>query len=492
MDMSAPLPDRRDPACAVIPLGHFELNLGMRALLRDGLEVSLGSRAFDILSTIVLAAGRIVTKDELMESVWPGLFVEENNIHVHLSAVRKALGDHRQLIDTVPGRGYRFVAHERAAVHAARIERADGHPSSIAARDTAAARHPLPRRRALFGREAALDGIDSRFASSRVVTLTGPGGVGKTSLAIEHAHRTAARGTFDVAFVDLAKTGALAAVLQTPDAPAQPDGMLLVLDNADHVIDGIAGIVEQLTSERRNLRVLVTSRERLRIAAETVLRVEPLALPQPDRHRDAMMQSPAVMLFVERASLCGVRVDGEHELRLAAEICGRLDGLPLAIELAAGRASVFGLEGVCERLEDRFLLLADGYRTAQPRHRTLRAAFDWSFLRLTPNEQTVYLRMAPLGRFFTIDAVFAAACDDTIDRATALDCIAQLVEKSLLDVSFDGAVAKYRLSESARAYVLEQLGSGNATPCTFHAHEADTAVRHSKRHAPSQVQMCDA
>ncbi|WP_231110477.1 ATP-binding protein [Burkholderia territorii] len=492
MDMSATLPDRCDPGCAVIPLGHFELHLGMRALLRDGLEVSLGSRAFDILSTIVLAAGRIVTKDELMESVWPGLFVEENNIHVHLSAVRKALGDHRQLIDTVPGRGYRFMAHERAVVQAARVERADRQRPSINAQVACAARHPLPRRRTLFGRDAALDVIESRFASSRVVTLTGPGGVGKTCVAIEHAYRTAARHAFDVVFVDLAKPGALAAVLRTLDASAQPARTLLVLDNADHVIDGIAGIVERLIAERHSLRVLVTSRERLRIAAETVFRVEPLALPEPDQRRDAMMQSPAVMLFVERASLCGVRVDGEHELRLAAEICRRLDGLPLAIELAAGRAAVFGLEGVCERLEDRFLLLADGYRTAQPRHRTLRAAFDWSFLRLTPNEKTVYLRMAPFGRFFTIDAVFAAACDDTIDRATALDCIAQLVEKSLLDVSFDGAVARYRLSESARAYVLEQLESGSAAPCAHRAHKADSIVRDANRHARSQVQMCDA
>jgi predicted ATPase/DNA-binding winged helix-turn-helix (wHTH) protein len=450
-------PTRIDPACAVIPLGQFELNLGMRALCKDGREVPLGSRAFDILSTIVLAAGRIVTKDELMERVWPGLFVEESNIHVHLSAVRKALGDHRLMIDTVPGRGYRFKAHELAVASSARADGADLQALHVNATDAISTRHPLPRRRTLFGRDEALDGIGRRFAQSRVVTLTGPGGVGKTCLAIEHAHNTAAAHAFDVVFIDLAESGAVAAIWQTLDAPSQPARTLLVLDNAEHMIDDIAGIVERLIGEQPGLRVLITSRERLRIAPETVFRVEPLALPQAGQHRDMVLLSPAVRLFMERASLCGVRVDDEHALQLAVEICCRLDGLPLAIELAVGRASVFGLEGVRQRLEERFLFLADGYRTAQPRHRTLRAAFDWSFLRLTLREQTVFLRMARFTRLFTIDAVFAVACDDTIDRTTALDSVAQLVEKSLLDVSFDGVTAKYRLSESARAYAQKEL-----------------------------------
>ncbi|CAN7790569.1 winged helix-turn-helix domain-containing protein [Paraburkholderia hospita] len=475
METSGTPPNTSESRNAVIPLGQFELNLRARALCKDGHEVPLGSRAFDILTAIVLADGRIVTKDELMETVWPGLFVEESNIHVHLSAVRKALGDHRQLIHTVPGRGYRFMTRERDASCARSTEHRAERTLVAEATDAGSAKHPLPRRRPLFGREEAVEEIDNRFALTRVLTLTGPGGVGKTCLAIELAHRKAVDTSFDVVFIDLSQCGSASAISHALDDKAATHGCeakcdplqlsmlspsvrtLLVLDNAEHLIDDVARTVEGLMAGHDSLHVLVTSRERLRIATETVFRVEPLALPQAGESRDRLVQPPAVRLFLERASLCGARIDDDNELQLVAEICHRLDGLPLAIELAAGRASVFGLEGVRQRLEERFLLLADGYRTAQPRHRTLHAAFDWSFVRLSPCEQAVYLRVARFTRFFTIDAVFAVACDNEIDRASALDCLAQLIEKSLLDVSFNGVMAKYRLSESARAYALKQL-----------------------------------
>ncbi|SKD04091.1 Predicted ATPase [Burkholderia sp. CF099] len=475
MEMPCMSPNGSASRSSVIPLGQFELDLGVRALCKDGHEVPLGSRAFDILKAIVLAGGRIVTKDELLETVWPGLVVEESNIHVHLSAVRKALGDHRELIDTVPGRGYRFMTRKRDASCARSAEHRAG-PTRVAdATDASSATHPLPRRRSLLGRDAAVEEIDNRFALTRVVTLTGPGGVGKTCLAIELAHCKTGDSSFDVVFVDLSQCDSASAIPHALDDKAATHGgetkcgpsqasthspsmrTLLVLDNAEHLIDDVARIVEGLMAEHDSLHVLVTSRERLRIATETVYRVEPLALPQAGESRDRLVQSPAVRLFLERASLCGMRIDDDNELQLVAELCRRLDGLPLAIELAVGRASVFGLEGVRQRLEERFLLLADGYRTAQPRHRTLHAAFDWSFVRLSPCEQAVYLRVARFTRFFTIDAVFAVACDNEIDRASALDCLAQLIEKSLLDVSFNGAMAKYRLSESARAYALKQL-----------------------------------
>jgi DNA-binding winged helix-turn-helix (wHTH) protein len=194
----------KHPEHSVIALGEFELNLGMRALYKAGREVPLGSRAFDILSVIVLAAGRIVSKDELMDTVWPGVFVEENNIHVHLSAVRKALGDHRQLIDTIPGRGYRLKVFDDPPAEPARDVPTERHAPHFRNADAMTApRHRLPGRRTLLGRAAALDEIEGQFARSRVVTLTGPGGVGKTCLAIEHAHRTIATGASDVVFIDL-------------------------------------------------------------------------------------------------------------------------------------------------------------------------------------------------------------------------------------------------------------------------------------------------
>jgi predicted ATPase len=310
------------------------------------------------------------------------------------------------------------------------------------------------------------------FERTRVLTLTGPGGVGKTCLGVEFAHRMASETSRRVTYLDLAELDSACALAQTVSAklaaqglkadPSPPDlstriRTLLVIDNAELLIDEVARIVERLTSDHYCLHVLVTSRERLRIADETVLRVEPLALPQPSHSSEEMRRSPAVFLFIECARLRGVSIGNDNEIRLVAEICRQLDGLPLAIELAAGRTSVFGLEGVRQRLRERFDLLADGYRTAQPRHRTLLASFEWSVSRLSPCEQAVFFRVALFTGSFTMDAVFSVVCDDKIDYTSALDCVSQLVEKSLLDVCLNGAMATYRVSESARAYALNQL-----------------------------------
>jgi predicted ATPase/DNA-binding winged helix-turn-helix (wHTH) protein len=474
METPSTSPNQDKSGSSVIPLGQFELDLGTRALLKDGHEVRLSSRAFDILTTIVLAGGRIVTKDELLETVWPGLYVEESNIHVHVSAVRKALSDQRQLINTVPGRGYRFVARERDLGQARSCGRTGDRAPAAETAGASSSMRPLPRRRPLFGRDAALGEIENKFELSRVLTLTGPGGVGKTSLGIEFAHRIASDPSRAVIYLDLAECDSASAISQALSAKVVPQGSgksdpsqqpalparirtLLVIDNAEHVIDEVARFVEQLTGEHEFLYVLVTSRERLRIATETVFRVEPLALPPPGKSIDVISQSPAVNLFIKCATLRGVHIGNDDEIRVVAEICHRLDGLPLAIELAVGRASVFGLEGVRERLEERFLFLDEGYRTAQPRHRTLLASLEWSVSRLSPSERAVFLRVALFTGFFTMDAAFAVACDDKIDRMSALDGVAQLVEKSLLDVSVAGVIAKYRLSESARAYALQEL-----------------------------------
>ena len=256
---------------------------------------------------------------------------------------------------------------------------------------------------------------------TRVLTLVGAGGIGKTSLAIEAARHAAADFAEPVWFVELATLGTRDAVLA---ATAQGCGLpvehgtpglaqiamvladqrrLLVLDNAEHVIAHVAEMVEALVAANANLRVLVTSREPLRIMAEAVFRVEPLDVPQPGSTDAQILQHSAVNLFLMRANSLQREVAAESaELRLVGEICRRLDGIPLAIELAAARVVTLGVVGVHRRLDDRMAILAGGYRTALPRHQTLRATFDWSFALLDSDSQALFRRSAVFGGVFTL------------------------------------------------------------------------------------------
>lgn len=462
----------------MIDLGRFQLDLDTRTLRQNGATVHVGSRAFDILAVVVTAGGRLVTKHELMNAVWPQTVVEENNIQVHLSALRKILGADRNLIITVPGRGYQLAKRLNPAA-----------PQQLTVRATAV--HPLPPKKTdLVGRDEALNQIRATLAQTQVLTLVGAGGIGKTTLAIEAARGVAADAPDYVCFIELAalttKEAVLAAIAQGCGLALEGESFgaiqiacalarqrkLLLLDNAEQVIEAVAETVEVLLGQSDTLRVLVTSREPLRIMAETIFRVDALDVPPPHASKADILARSAVTLFLSRANSSQGRVgansdarseDHGEALRRVGEICRRLDGLPLAIELAAARVAALGVEGVYRRLDDRMAILAGGYRTALPRHQTLRATFDWSYTLLDAGTKALFRRLAPFGGVFIFEAMCAVACDADLTIGDVICGISELVAKSLVSVELDGPVAKYRLSESTRAYALEKLNAEGET-----------------------------
>ncbi|MEX3676639.1 winged helix-turn-helix domain-containing protein [Paraburkholderia sp. BR14320] len=480
------------PRPPVIQIGECDVDLGVRALRRGGRVVELGSRAFELLATIALAGGRIVSKDELMDAVWPDTIVEENNIHVQLSAIRKALGPDRKLIVTVPGRGYQLVSPVSGGtiVHLPR-------------RQCTLAPEPYHARtsEALLGRESAIAEIRSMMASAPVLTLIGAGGIGKTAIAREIAHQFASEQAVDVHFVELAAHRTRHAVIRVfveacglrlhddePDIQSVANVLarmrgLLVIDNAEHVVEHVAEIVGLIGQAGHQAMILVTSRFRLRVSSEVVYRVGPLALADSRDDPQAILRSPAVRLFLNRLSSNGVNVDMNHDrLRLVEEICRRLEGIPLALELAAGRACALGLHGICAGLDEPLLYLAGGYRTAQPRHRTLRAALDWSFDMLDISEQTVFRRLSVFGHAFCAEAASRIARDATLPAEAVMDCVGELIDKSLIEVQFDGAEARYYLSAAARAYGREKLLAAGESRTIFERH-----TRHIGEHYPALV-----
>ncbi|WP_034177430.1 ATP-binding protein, partial [Burkholderia ambifaria] len=447
----------------MIQIGALSVDFEQRDIRRHGASLRIGARALDILEVLHRANGSVVSKDDIMDAVWPGLIVEENRLQVHVAALRKALGASRDLIKTVPGRGYLLVANP-PVLHAVAP-----HPAA-AARDAEAA-HQAP----LVGRRAELEQIVDVIDRVPVVTLVGAGGIGKTSLADRAAHAWRGRAGERVLFVELARattrddvllaiaaelgldTNGVLAVDRIGDAFAVSRS-LLVLDNAEHVVDLVADLVESLTARVVPLRVLVTSREPLHISVETVFRVSPLAVPDGAATVDEIVRHSAVELFLARVRAATPdRVIDAAGVRLIGDICRRLDGLPLAIELAAARVATLGLEVVASRLDDRLNLLTGGLRSALPRHQTLRATFDWSYVLLDAAARALFRRMACFVGPFTFDAAREVAMDPGMSAAEMIAVLGELIAKSLVTVEFNGAQARYRLTESTRAYALEKL-----------------------------------
>lgn len=459
------------PPIGEVAFGAFRLVPHERALYRHGMPVRLTGRAFDLLVALVERAGTVVGKDELIACVWPHTVVEEGNLRVHIGALRKALGNDQPYVENVVGRGYSFVA----PLHLPREQ-------AIVAPHCAL----LPAQPRLVGRVPVLDHLVRELAGTRLLTIAGPGGMGKTSVAQALAVRAAARFGRHVYVADLApladpallpgavaRAFGLAAPLSAEAlADALPQALrtgrgLLVLDGCEHLIDAARALATALLGRTRELHLLATSREPLRAGGERVFRLPPLAVPaapvfaQPSAQCSAQFSDPAalgtypsVQLFVERASADGGFVLDAHNAAAVAEICRRLDGIPLALELAAGRAAFFGVHELARRLSDRFAVLTRGRRTALPRHQTLRATLDWSHALLAPAEQAVLRRLAVFRGGFTAEGAAAVAgCGDFGAPALA-GHMAQLAAKSMLAADADG---RYRLLDTTRAYALEQL-----------------------------------
>ena len=468
--------------------GRCRLDPARRILLVDGEPTRLGARAIDVLIALVQRRERIVGKDELFALVWPGLVVEENNLQQHISALRKLLGP--QAITTVPGRGYQFVA-------------AVAGDAAATAAATPAPPHPLGNLQGqppLIGRAADVADVQARIAAATPVTLVGPGGIGKTRLALAAAQALRESFAGGAWFVDLStldeplQVAPTVAHLLAVDAPAdarlpatiaaalRAQPLLLLLDNCEHLLAAVAELVEAIGAQAPQARVLVTSREPLKVAGEQVIRLAPLTLPLPGE--DLTAETPAdrpgaVQLFVARAQAADRRFTMTADnAALVADICRRLDGLPLAIELAAARLPLLGLAGLRDRLDDRLRLLTTGPRTAPWRQQTLRATLEWSHALLTASEQKIFRRLAVFVGGWSLPLVQQVVADDGEDPWEVLELLGQLVDKSL--VVADGEAPRYRLLETTRSYALEQLAASGE----------EAALR--RRHAQAMCELLDA
>ena len=479
---------------AVFASGACEIDLAKRELRVLGSPVPVGARAFEIVDVLVQSAGELVTKDELMNRVWPGAIVNDNALQVHISAVRKALGPHRAMLKTESGRGYRLlgswtVEHQEPAgssVVPVPLPRRD-EEQSAAATNLSMAATPL------IGRAAAVQRLRDLASAYRLVTLTGPGGIGKTTLAVEVVSTLLGEFGGAVWLVELASlsdpdlvptavAGVLGLQLGGADISAESvaravggTSLLLILDNCEHVIDAAAQFVDAMLRRCPRVTVLATSRETLRIAGEYVYRVPPLEVPAPGEDEpDRILSRSAVELFIARAQALGSDLSLQAEVLPAiSAICRHLDGIPLAIEFAAARAATLGVSQVAAGLQDRFTLLTRGRRTALPRHQTLRAVLDWSYGLLPEAEQVLLRRLAIFPAGFTLDAAAAVMADTGVDAVAVTDGIANLVAKSLVMQDKSESNARWYLLETTRAYANEKLRESG---------EADTAARHHATH----------
>ncbi|MEQ1956820.1 ATP-binding protein [Mesorhizobium yinganensis] len=457
------------PGNEILAFGLFQLLPSGRTLLRAGQRVALGGRAFDVLIALVSRSGTVVSSEDLLAQVWPGVFVENGALRVHIAALRKALGDGQdgqRLIVNIPGRGYSFVAPVSRLPPQLEMppEAATAAPSNLPQLLTE-----------VFGRERWIAVVASDLMLRRFITLVGPGGIGKTTVALAAATTLSSSYRDGVFFLDLAPIAdpalvpnTLASILghavHSGDiisalvAMLRQKAMLLVLDNCEHVIEVAAKIAEEICKGAPLVHVLATSREPLRARGEHVRRIPPLEVPAAsDLTAEQALAFSAVQLFADRAAAFGSFVLSDNDAPVVCEICRRLDGIALAIELAAGRADKFGVHGIAARLNDRFQLLTSGHRTAPARHQTLNATFDWSFELLPEATRTLLRRLSVLAGEFNIDAAVALAADSLMPAPAIAEHLAALVSASLVTASLVGEEVSYRLLESTRAYARKKL-----------------------------------
>ena len=441
--------------------GGFRLLPKRRTLMRGGDRVAIGGRALDLLSLLVSRAGNVVSFGDLMRQVWPNVTVEEANVRVQMNILRKILSQWEEAncaINTVPNRGYCFVLPVRH------------HPNGNEPIGSRAKRTPaLPiLANNIVGREDAIRIIEEALEENRLVTITGPGGIGKTTVAIATVKRYAERFGGVIRFVDLSNVadGAGAArviaealhlvperdALEALCARVGVDDALFVLDTCEHIVEDVALLAERLLGHCPGLKLLVTSREVLRATGEWIHSLPPLTFPAEGEEIDErhLTRFSAVTLFVERVRSTTRFQPSRRDLPKIAEICRRLDGIPLALELAAARVAELGLREIAARLDDRFSILTRGRRTALPRHRTLAAAFDWSYGLLSDEEQRMLVQLAALRSSFTAERAIASCAASVCKLPT--EVFYSLLDKSFLAVERAGEAPMFRLLETTRAY----------------------------------------
>src|SRR5215470_17352337 len=452
--------------------GPFRLLPGQHILLEDEKPVQLGSRALDILITLVEHAGELLSKDELTTRVWPDTFVEESSLRVHIAGLRRALGDGQagnRYVANIPGRGYRFVAPVAVSQ-----ETGPAVPKILTATPTNNLPTSLIR---MIGREDVTRTLSAWLPRRRFITIVGPAGIGKTTVALAVANRLLATYGDGVHFVDL---GHVSAPLRLPRLLASAFGlathsgnrtdeliaflrnkkMLAVFDSCEQVIESIATLAVDLLKNVPGLNILATCREPLCAEGECVRRLTPLKVPPGSRKLTATeaLGFSAVQLFVERATECSDAFElTDVDAPIIADICRKLDGIALAIELAAGRVNAFGLRELATLLNDRFRLLMRGRRTAVRRHQTLNAALDWSYEALPECERTIFRRLAVFDSYFTLESAIAVAGDSKIAMLDIVDALANLVANSLVTADIGSDIVYYRLLETTRVYARGKL-----------------------------------
>jgi predicted ATPase/DNA-binding winged helix-turn-helix (wHTH) protein len=454
-----------------ISFGPFCLRPEQRVLLEAGRPVRIGGRGLDLLVALVERAGEVVTKQDLIARVWPTVSVCEDNLKTQIAVLRTALGDGRdgaRYVVSSPGRGYCFVA---PVTRSSEPPQETPPPASLGGPIK-----PPIRITRLIGREGVVRQLLGGLQRRRFVTIVGPGGIGKTSVALAVAEALESSCKSSVCFVDLSQLsdpsqvmGALASALGVAASIDDPTERiiaflrggqaLIVLDCCERVVDGAAVAAESLLERSPDLRILATSREALRAEGEVICRLPALETP-PDIDGLTAVEAlgfPAVKLFVERVTRTIDNFElSDADAPIVAHICRRLDGLPLAIELAAGHVHAFGARGLAELL-GRFRLLMRGRRTAMQRHQTLGAALDWSYETLSEPERAILRRLSAFAGAFTLDEACAIGTDAAVSAHEVAEILENLVAKSLLQADLKTLSCCYRLLETTRTYAQDKL-----------------------------------
>ena len=441
----------------------------------------MGSRAFDLLLVLLDKHDRVVTKDELLDLVWLGLVVEEANVQVQVSALRKLVG--HATIATIPGRGYRFAALMHDDVAAPEPER-DPEPVQVSALAS------LPE---LIGREPDRRALAAALACHRLVTIVGPGGIGKTRIAEVVAAQGCERYPDGVRWVDLAP---LTSASQVAPAVARATGidigegndhsrlarglayrrMLLVLDNCEHLADEVARLASLVFENCAGIHLLATSQEPLRIEGEQIYRLDALGLAPAGTPLAQAREFGALQLLERRlrAADRSFQLD-ESKLGAAIELCRHLDGNALAIEMAAARVPVLGLDGLIAHLGERLRLLSTARRDVPARQQSLRAMLEWSHGLLAPGEQTVLRRLSVFAGSFRLEAAQCVAADAALDTWAVIEALASLADKSLVQVQ---AVEppRYGLLESVGLFAADRLSAAGEAPRMQQRHGAACAA----------------
>ncbi|WP_165842885.1 ATP-binding protein [Phenylobacterium deserti] len=451
--------------------GPFELRQGR--LLADGEAVPLGSRALAVLEVLVEHAGEIVSHRELMARVWPNTTVEEANLRVHMTAVRRALSQDPKgeaFVENIPGRGYRFSS----------VEGGRGEPPTPRAATPEVLRLPAALT-PMIGREANVADVAEQLQHRRLLVIVGAGGMGKTTLALGAARLAAAGFRHGACLVELAAAtdaGSVATAVAaglglgiTSDdmlpgvlAGLESKHLLLVLDNCERVVDAAAVFVETVLRTAPGVTILATSREALRAEGEWTYRLPPLAFPEQAEGEpgDRLRSYPAVQLFLERASAQAAADVQDPDLPVIGSLCRRLDGIPLAIEFAAATCGVVELEVLEREIGQRLDLLAQGRRTALPRHQTLRATLDWSYETLAEDEREVLQTLGVFCTRFTLEEAEALVAATGSPSRPTRDTLRRLIDTSLLATDTaepaDGQPRRFhRLLDTTRTYALDKL-----------------------------------